>query len=54
MKLFKNGLQPKKNYIATAEAHVKIISNGKKRVFQKKGWTIMDKFKENNHPTCKK
>lgn len=51
---FQKWTSTKKNYIATAEAHVKIISNDKKRVFQKKGWTIMDKFKENNHPTCKK
>lgn len=24
-----------------------------KKESSKKGWTIMDKFKENNHPTCK-
>lgn len=44
---FQKWTSTKKNYIATAEAHVKIISNGKKRVFQKKvgqSWTNLKKI----------
>ena len=49
---FQKWTSTKKNYIATAEAHKKLFLMTKKES-SKKGWTIMDKFKENNHPTCK-